>query len=332
MKVGALLLGALPLAAQIKLGETSNSANGMITTGYSATYGNMTDSTHGWTVGGVANLTGSYYSPSFLSYNVSPYLNQSRANSSFQSITNASGINATVNIFGGSQFPGAVSYSDAYNSEGNYAVPGLSNFVTHGNSQNFAVSWSENIPDAPSVSAGYQMGHSSYSVYGTNDQGKNSFHSLNLHSGYRWEGFSLGAYYSRGGSESDVPQIVAGLATRTNAGSDALGFNVTHALPWHGSANGGFNRSHWSSEFLGYSSSGTIDMVNGAAAVHPRQNVSLSATFGYSDNLAGQLLQSVVSQGGVVTGINSNSSSNSMETMGVLSYSPLTSLQTTAFV
>src|SRR5262249_30997639 len=123
--LAGMLLSALPVVAQMKLGETTNSANGTISTGYSATYGNMTDSTHGWTIGGVANLSGSYYSPNFLSYNISPYLNQSRANSNFQSISNASGVNATANIFAGSHFPGSVNYSDAYNSEGNYAVPGL---------------------------------------------------------------------------------------------------------------------------------------------------------------------------------------------------------------
>src|SRR3954454_20224144 len=82
-----VLFPALPMAAQIKLGETSNSANGTISTGYTASFGNMTESTHGWTLGGEATLTGSYYNPNFLTYNISPYLNQSRANSNFQSIS-----------------------------------------------------------------------------------------------------------------------------------------------------------------------------------------------------------------------------------------------------
>ena len=42
-----------------------------------------------------------FYSPNFLSYNISPYLNQSRANSNFQSISNASGVNATVEYLRG---------------------------------------------------------------------------------------------------------------------------------------------------------------------------------------------------------------------------------------
>ena len=187
-----LLLLAWPVAAQVEFGETSTDLNGTISTGYTATYGNMTGSDHGWTVGGAATLSGSFYNPNFLSFNVSLYLNQSRANSNFQSISDASGVNASANIFGGSNFPGSISYSKAYNSEGNYAVPGLANYVTHGNSDTFGINWSENLPDAPSFSAGFQMGNSQYSVYGTNDQGNNAFHSLNLHSGYRRGGLQHG--------------------------------------------------------------------------------------------------------------------------------------------
>jgi hypothetical protein len=327
-----LLLLTVPVAAQMKLGETTNSANGTVSTGYTATYGNMTPSTHGWTVGGTANLSGSYYNSNFLTYNVSPYLNQSRSNSNFQSISNASGVNASVGVFNGSAFPGSVSYSEAYNSEGNYAVPGLSNFVTHGNSRTFAINWSENLPDVPSFSAGYQLGGSSYSVYGTNDQGKNRFHSLNLHSGYRWAGFGMSAFYTRGGGTAEIPQIVAGVVSNTRSSNDALGGNVTHLLPWQGSFSTGFNRSHWNGDYLGYHSSGTIDTVNSVAAVHPRQSLSVSGSLSYSDNLSGQLVQSVINAGGIVSNFNSNQSSNALDLMGITTYTPTTSLQTSAFL
>jgi hypothetical protein len=331
LQAGALLL-ALPLAAQVKLGETTNSANGTISTGYSATSGNMTESTHGWTVGGTATLAGSYYSPNFLSYNISPYLNQSRANSNFQSISDASGVNASTNIFAGSRFPGSVNYSYAYNAEGNYAVPGLADFVTRGNSQNFGVNWSANVPDKPTFTAGYQTGGGDYSVYGTNDQGKNSFHSFNLNSGYRWAGFNLGAYYTNGAGHSEIPQIIAGLLTNTSSDSDALGFTAAHALPMRGSTSFGYNRSTWDTDYLGYRSSGTINLVNTVAAVHPKQNVSLSANLNYSDNLAGQLIQSVIGAGGVVPGFSSNQSSSSLDMMGLATYTPMPNLQTSAFV
>ncbi len=328
-----LLLLAWPSAAQVRLGETSTDLSGTIATGYTADYGNMTASDHSMMIGGAATLTGSFYNPNFLSFNISPYLNQSRANSNFQSISDASGVNVTGNIFADSRFPGSISYSKAYNSEGNYAVPGLANYVTRGNNDTFGINWSENLPDAPSFSAGFQTGTGQYSVYGTNDEGKNAFHSLNLHSGYRLAGFNLGTYYSLGGGHSLIPQVVTGQQnTEEDSGNSAFGVNVTHLLPLQGSVSGGYNRSTWSTDYLGSSSSGTINTMEALAAVHPARTLSLTATANYSDNLNGQLIQSVVSAGGVVPGLNSNQSSNSLDLMAVASYTPLSNLQTSAIV
>lgn len=328
-----LLLLALPVAAQVRFGETSNDLSGSLSSGYTANYGNLTSSSHSWTVGGNATASGSFYNPNFLSYSADFYLNQSQANSNFQSISNASGINLSANIFGGSHFPGSVNFSKAYNSEGNYSVPGLANFVTHGNNENYGINWSENIPDMPSLSVGFQAGSGQYSVYGTNDQGENAYHSFNVHSGYGVAGFNMGAYYSAGGGHSLIPQVVSGQqTTETHSDSGAYGFNVTHQLPLHGSASAGVNRSNWNTDYLGFSSSGTIDTINLLAAVHPTNTLSFSANANYSDNLSGQLFQSVVAAGGLIGGPSSNNTSNSLDLMGIAGYTPLPNLQTSLFV
>ena len=85
----------------------------------------MTESTHGWTVGGEATLTGSYHSPNFLSYNISPYLNQSRANSNFQSISDASGVNVSTNIFAGSHSRGRSTIPTPTTPKATTRFPGL---------------------------------------------------------------------------------------------------------------------------------------------------------------------------------------------------------------
>lgn len=319
------------MAAQLQLGETSTRASGTLSSGYSATYGNMTNSSHGWTFGGVGNFSGYFHNPNFLSYDFSPYLNQSRANSNFQSISDASGVNLSANIFSGSKFPGSVSYSKAYNSEGNYSVPGLANFVTHGNSDTFGVNWSENLPDAPSFSAGFQTGRSQYNVYGGNTDGNNSFHSLNLHSNYKWVGFNMGAYYITGTNHSLVPQVVTGTPLNIHSSNDAYGYNLSHILPLHGSFSAGINRSSWNSDFLGTSSTGTIDTVIANAGVHPTDKISFTATANYSDNLAGQIIQSVIAAGGSAAGLNSSQSSDSLDLMTVGTYTPVPNLQTSAF-
>jgi hypothetical protein len=317
--------------AQVRLGELSAGLSGNVAPGYTATYGNQTSSSHEWALGGTADLTGSYHSPNFFSFNAGLYLNQSRANSDFQSITNASGVNASATIFGGSPFPGAVSYSKAYNSEGNYAIPGVANYVTHGNSDNFGVNWSENLPNEPSFSAGYQMGSSEYSVYGANDQGTNKFRSVNLHSSYRFAGYTMGGFYTRGSSDSLIPEVITGeVGSTSSANTDAYGFNASHVLPLHGSLSGGFNRSSYNSDFLGDSSRGTIDLLSSIATVHPWNKLSLSAGATYSDNLAGQLAEEATGTGGVIPGFNTDQKSNSLDLQFIAGYSPAENLQTSA--
>ncbi|MGA8087060.1 MAG: hypothetical protein WCA10_07125 [Terracidiphilus sp.] len=325
------LLVANPAGAQIRFGETSTSGTGTISSGYTANYGNMTPSSHGWTLGGAATLTGSFHSPNFLSYNVSPYLNQSRANSNFQSISDASGVNLSANIFAGSKFPGSITYSRAYNSDGNYAVPGLANFVTHGDSGVFGINWSENLPDAPSFSAGFQSGNSLYSVYGTNNDGKNTFHSLNLHSGYRWAGFNMGAYYTKGAAHSIIPPVLTATISDLQSDNTAYGYNLSHLLPWRGSFAGSINRASWNTTYLDTNSNGSIDTMNATAGVHPTAKLSVTATASYSDNLTGQIIQSVIGAGGVTPILNSDQSSNSLDLMTVATYTPLPNLQTAGF-
>ena len=328
-----ILLLAWPLAAQVRFGEVSTNMNGNISTGYTADFGNMTSSDHGWTVGGETSLSGSFHSPNFLSFNANLYLNQSRSNSNFQSISNASGVDFGANIFAGSEFPGAVNYSLAYNAEGNYAVPGLANYVTHGNNNTFGISWGENIPNKPTLSASFQLGDSQYSVYGSNDEGKNSFHSFNLHSGYSLDGFNMGAYYSTGGAHSLLPEIVASQeGAETHSADTNYGFNVSHMIPLKGSFSAGINRSSWDSSYMGSSSTGSIDMVNADVAIHPFQKFSLSASMNYSDNLSGQLIQAIVAAGGAVPALNTSEASDSMSLMAVAAYNPALNVQTTAYV
>ena len=313
----------MPAACQVQLGDLRVSMNGNVSPGYSATYGNMSSSTHGWTFGGASTLAGSYHSPNFFSFNTGLYLNQSRANSDFQSISSASGVDVSTTIFGGSDYPGSVGYSMAYNSDGNYGVPGLANYVTHGNSSDFSVNWSENVPDMPTFSAGYQMGSSKYTVYGANDNGTNAFHSVNLRTSYRLAGFNMGAYYTDGGAHSLVPQVVSGeAAATTESGSDSYGVNMSHLLPLQGSITGSFNRSGWNANYAGSTSKGTINLMSAAAAMHPLEKVSLSLGANYSDNLSGQLIQAILAGGGVAPGLTQNQTSDSLDLTAVAGYAP----------
>lgn len=327
------LLLAVPLAAQIKLGEFSNSANGTVSSGYTADFSNQAASDHNWTVGGTTNLNGSFYNPNFVNYSFSGYLNQSRANSDFQSISNASGVSASANIFGGSKFPGAVSYSKGYNSEGNYGIPGVSNYVTNGNNDEFGVSWSLNLPRKPTLSAGYQLGNDNYSVYGSNDQGNSTFHNFNLRSSYMIAGLDMTGFYSKGGSQSLIPEIISGAAnTEVQSSSDGFGGGVSHKLPFEGAMSVNANRSSWNTSYEGTSSTGTVDTANMFASMHPATKLTLTGSLEYSDNLAGQLIEAVVSQGAAAPSTFGNQTSYSFDAQASATYIPAQYLQTTLFI
>ena len=212
--------------------------NGTLSAGYNGDYGNQTSSDHSIGLGGTGTASGYYYSPNFLAFSATPYYNQARDNSSYRSISDASGVDAQTTLFGGSNFPGSISYSKSYNSEGNYAVPGLANYTTNGSSDTFGISWSEHVPHLPTLSASFQTSGGHNSIYGTGLTADSSSHSFNLNSSYNWKGFGLGASYYTGASNSQFPEILAGeqQVSSTDSTDHGYTFTASHKLPWNGSA------------------------------------------------------------------------------------------------
>ena len=330
--LAGLLLLARPGAAQVQFGDFSTNLSGNISAGYAADYGNQIGSSHGLEFGGMATYSGSYYDPNFLTFSVTPYYNQSRANSEYASISNASGVNAATSLFSGSYFPGSINYASALNSEGNIGIPGIANYTTHGDSNTFGVNWNEILPGKPSLSASFQMGSNSYSIYGTNDEGSSSSRSFMLHSGYTLDGFNLGAYFSTGVGSSSIPEIVSGQPeTETHTDTTNFGVNVGHLLPMHGNFTAAFNRSDVNSDYLGYSFNGTIDTLNATAGVQPTNKLQLSLSANYSDNLTGQLYQPIITAGALLPEDNPSESSHSVDLIGAAGYNLLPNMQTTLF-
>jgi hypothetical protein len=344
LSFAAVLMLLLPAAAQVQLGDdVSLKANGNIVFGYSGDYGNQTQSSHGLSAGGDATISGFYYDPNFLSFNVAPYYDQSRANSDSASTSSASGVTSQVGIFGGSHFPGSINFSKADNSSGNFGMPGLPNFQTHGNSDNFGINWSEMVPDMPSLSVGYQRGSNEYSIYGTNDNGNSSFRGITLRSSYLLEGFNLGAFYSNSTSQSLTPEVLSSQQAETShSDANVFGFSAGHALPWNGSWQAAFSRSDLNDDFAGYAFNGTIDSVNSGVSFQPTNKLHLSLSGTYSDNLTGSLYQSVFPATGNGTGTagtpsaiiltNPSQSSNATDITGSATYTFFPNLQGQAYV
>ena len=71
-----LVLGiALPAAAQLKLADDNveMKGNAQLTVGYYGTSGDETQSSHGLNYGLNGSVSGSYYNPNFLNFNINPY-------------------------------------------------------------------------------------------------------------------------------------------------------------------------------------------------------------------------------------------------------------------
>src|SRR6266568_6124784 len=127
-----LMVVALPCAAQLMIGDKlAMKMNGIASSGYSGSFGNESGSTHSLNIGGT--VSGFYYDPNFVSFNLLPYYNQSHDNSNYQSLSDSSGVTATANIAKESRFPGSISYTKSYNTSGTLGLADQPNFTTHGN-------------------------------------------------------------------------------------------------------------------------------------------------------------------------------------------------------
>jgi len=154
----AILIVAQLASAQLKIGDnTKLTVGGLFTFGYSGDYGDAIPSDHGLNLGFDGKISGSYYNPNFLSFEATPYYNQSRADSNYQSLTGAKVILGSANFFTGSHFPGAISYHYDDNSTSTLGLTGQPNFTTYSKGQGFGINWSALLPNMPTLSVGYSQ-------------------------------------------------------------------------------------------------------------------------------------------------------------------------------
>jgi len=326
--IGLCLTAMMPVAsAQLHLGDDLQMrAGGLLTAGYSGDYGDGGEiqADHGLNFGFDGNVSGSYYNPNFLSFNLVPYYNQSRADSNYQSLTGASGVSATANLFAGSHFPGTVSYRNDYNSTGTFGLAGQPDFTTHGRGQGFGVGWSALIPGLPTLSVSYSQGSGSGTVYGTDQQTGSDTKLFNVRSNYAIEGFRLTGFFDHNSLHSTVPEFLAGeQESVSNTDGHDFGFGATHNLPLHGTFYSNFSQSESSTDFLGQSDSTTnytTSTETSGATFHPLAKLSLFVNQSYTDNLSGYFDQTLVNSGTVQTPFNLGSGSNSLTLGGGASY------------
>jgi hypothetical protein len=294
-----VLAYAVTASAQVTAGDASMNLNGSISTGYSGSFGNAGPSSHGIGFGGVADLSGFYHSSQFLTFDVSPFYNQSRNNSSYRSITDSTGLTARFNIFGGSKYPGYVNYSDVYNSEGTFFLPGTADFKTNGNSRSFGVGWSGRPTDTFSFSAGYQNSSNNSSVYGTNNRIQSHFHSLFATSTYTLDGFRLTGGIRHSNGNYSFPENLAGQTSQTSrVDTTTYNFSLSRGFARYATSTwSNFSRNTTGYDAMGTKDSATNDVLTGGVTLKPAKKLSLSATADYDDNLAATVYQAENSAG-----------------------------------
>lgn len=304
-----VLLSVLPCVAQLEVGDTSMSLNGDIGFNYNGNLNQgLSDHTFGFT--GDANLNGSFYNPNFLNFNVQPYYDRVQNNSAFGTLTNASGVNASANLFSGSHFPGAINYSKGINSVGQFGIPGSDvGLAQHGNFQGFGLSWSELLPNLPTLTASYNIGDSSSSVFGLQEENKQKDHTISLLSTYNVAGFHLGGGYIHRNVDSNFSEILDGLTepVLTSTATNNYQFNGQHSFPMSGSYSFAWNRTDYAySDHDSHvaNNSGTSDTVNGNLTFRPLTKLSMAFNGAYYDSLLGALPESVLNGSTVIASTN----------------------------
>ena len=294
MALAGLLWCGVSTWAQVPLGDQlALSLGGSVSAGYSGSFTNEGPSSHGIIFGGTADLSGSYHSPQFLSFDITPFYNQSRNDSNYQSITDSSGLTAGTTIFGGSKYPGYVNFSTVYNSEGNYSIPGIANYKTNGNGETLGVGWSATPSKMMSFSVGYQEGSNNYSIYGANSENNSHFQSVFATSNFNVAGFRLGAGFHYTDASNTFPEFITGQSNQESSqvNSTTYTFNLSRSVALDGSTWLNYSRNTTGYNALGSRDTQTTDVVAGGIALKPAEKLTTQFSADYDDNLAGTVYQ-----------------------------------------
>lgn len=304
--------------AQVQIGDVSLTGTEGLSAGYSADFGDSASS-HGLAWGSQTTLTGSYYAPQFVNFTVVPYFNQSRANSDSLSVSNASGVNADVNLFSGSHVPITFDYAKSINSTSNYNF-GQTSFAAHGNSTSMSVGASPHFAGLPSLIVLYQQGNSNADLYGSDGEITTNFHTFLANSSYRAAGFQFAGGFQQHWADSEIPNLFSNAATSNNADSSSYSASVSHNLPMKGDFSFGYEHERYADYTSVGSTSGAINFLSSSVSFHPRDDLQFSSNMNFNDNLVGVLQQSIQTANGIVIIGSDGLKSNSLLVSNLVTY------------
>ena len=302
--LAGLLLLALPASAQLEIGDAWKfNLDGNLGYNYNGAIDNGASS-HGMGFYGNATLRGSFFNPNFLNFTIGPYANRDQTNSIYGGLSNSTGVNANLNLFSGSHFPGSVYFGRGTTSSSEFGLPGSTiGLAQHGTDQNFGVNWSAILPGLPTLTASYAIGDGTSDVYGTQDQSKQKTKTLSLLSSYNVDGYHLSGSILHRNVDTRLAEFVDGssLPVESDGANTNYQFNASHALPFSGSFGLSVGHSNYDYNYFDSyrsTSSGSANNFDALATIRPVTKLVVSTNFNYTDSLLGSIPEPM--QNGVV--------------------------------
>jgi hypothetical protein len=302
---------ALPASAQVEVGDVTATMAGDLGFGYSGSFTDPGQSSHGTDVTGTGYLKGYYHDPGFVAFRVQPSYGRNQDNSDSQSIFDTGNVTANAAIFSGSNFPGNVTFTKALNSAGQFGISGANGLITKSDSQAFAINWNEQVPDWPTLSLGFSDSSGESSLLGSSEESHSSMRAYSLRTGYRLLGFTLGGDVTHENANFDS-SLLAGTQDASDTSSTSYGVSVAHRLPLNGYFSTRYGRSDYNDTAVSTDSKyyGTADNISSTLGFVVKVPVTITAN--YTDDVFGSVQQYLISQGNYVPLTNSTPKSSQL--------------------
>jgi hypothetical protein len=304
-----LLLFALictaPLMGQVTVGDDLKlHLRGDFGFSYGGSFGTF-GSGHGTGVVGNGILSGVFYDPRFINFEIRPYYNRNQDTGSIGFINDTEGVTATTNIFSGSKTPGSFIFSKSYGSGSAYGIPGASLYTNDNSTRSFVVNWSLLFPSLPSFTVNYNDTSSSSSLLDTVDVTSGT-KDLNLSTRYRWAGFDLNGVADFTRQHSKTPAFLDTTFAESHSSGSLYSLQASHALPFNGTTTMGVYHSDYT--FDGVNSGGNTFFAG--AGINPTRRLTINGGIRHTSNELGQLQRDLFGSPLLAPTVNNSSSTS----------------------
>jgi hypothetical protein len=291
--------------------------NGSLGMVYAGNSGNYMGSSHSLGIGVNGIMEGYYFNPQFLSFQVRPYYDRAQFNSESQTITRGTGVDGSLSVFGGSHFPGTISYGRSFNSDSEFRIAGVPSVFVDSSGSNLSVSWGALFKGFPTLQASYAIADSSSTLLGTTDnRATSSSKSFDLSSNYSLGGFNLQGRLGHYNTDLFSPAFLTDEPTDNTSSTTNYAVTASRRLPLSGSLGLGWSRTT-SGSAGDHSASNSY---TASAGFSPWQRVSISGFLNYTTNAIVALERSLFGDAALSPLVNVGSNSNAayMNTTGTL--------------